>query len=67
MNVGDRVFFTPANRAKTVENQRHGVITSLCGGAEWVAVKYDATGRTQATAIRSLTLEPTDNDGQLDD
>lgn len=65
MRIGDRVIFKPYGD-KNSDNWRHGVIVAPgygpSGGHDHVFVRYDETGRTNATAVTALTLESSDED-----
>ena len=72
LRIGDRVVFCPYGD-KNPEKWRRGVIVAKGYGppscaADHVFVRYDKTNRTNATAVRALTLESTaDSEQERDD
>ncbi|MCB7130071.1 MAG: hypothetical protein J3T61_11105 [Candidatus Brocadiales bacterium] len=60
MRIGDRVIFKPYGD-KNPDNWLHGVIVAPgygpSGGDDHVFVRYDKTNRTNATAVKALTVD----------
>ena len=61
MRIGDRVIFKPYGE-KNSDNWRCGVIVARGYGPpscadDHVFVRYDKTGRTNATAVKALTVD----------
>ena len=67
MRIGDRVIFKPYGE-KNPDRWLHGTVVARgygpSGGDDHVFVRYDKSDRTNATAVKALTLESSGEKGQ---